>query len=131
MFVPIAVLRAIPPAITIRTISVPAIAWGRVMRSRVSFVRLDDDARVEDDVDREVVESGGVVEAGGDDEGSADDVESADGGPIDFCLNTLKLNFTFWSILEEQHGSMTGSSDLHPCARGDGSRWTRSPILAR
>ncbi|MGA9313056.1 MAG: hypothetical protein WBV77_00345 [Solirubrobacteraceae bacterium] len=25
---------------------------------------------------------------------------------VDFCPNTLKLNFTFWSILDEQHGSM-------------------------
>src|ERR1700683_2098712 len=106
-----------PPAITIATISAAATISERVHRGRLSNFFFGGTPPWTPLAGRGVDAAEGVVALATE--------------PADFCPNTLKLNFTFWSILAEQHGSMTGSSDLHPCARGDGSRWIRSPISVR
>jgi hypothetical protein len=46
---------------------------------------------------------------------------------VNLNFDTLKLNFTFWSILERQHGSTGSQLPTNPCVLGDRSRWTRSP----
>ena len=93
---------------TIRTISPAAITSESVHRGRLNSPCFGwtalwaplagEDALVGEDALAGGDAGGGIDDAGG--------VLVPAMEPVDFCPNTLKLNFTFWSILDEQHGSM-------------------------